>query len=375
METQAKTVLVHIPYPLLEHADIAPQLRPRRMIEAFESIGCTTIVISGSAKERKRLFSTLRKDVSLGRVTIDLVYSESAGWPNAFSEGDKLSFHPQLDVGFLRWMKNQGVPIFLFYRDAYHRTEEHLQVTFWRRILRTFLKKLAISDIKKYNSYVSLLYLPSREMVSEIPEYKGLVSALPPGAAINNKTPLAGRVVNSKRVTFLYVGGLGELYQLESFFEAIREVPQVSFVVCTRKNDWESVKAKYLPHLSPNIEIVHRSGDELEALYENATITVLPFKAHPYRRFAVPVKLFEYIGKGKPILATDGTFAGSYVRRNNLGWSLPYSADAFRMLLERLTNQSAQQEITAFATSVSNHAHYVSWEARARQVIADLSEY
>ena len=58
---------------------------------------------------------------------------------------------------------------------------------------------------------------------------------------------------------------------------------------------------------------------------------------HEYRDFAAPLKLFEYIGNGKPIIATEGTFVGDVVTRDKLGWTVKASVEEFTALLEQLT--------------------------------------
>ena len=61
------------------------------------------------------------------------------------------------------------------------------------------------------------------------------------------------------------------------------------------------------------VQVVHRSGAELEQLYDNADACVLFVQPDPYREFAAPVKLFEYLGHGKPVIASAGTLAAQVV--------------------------------------------------------------
>lgn len=359
------TVVVHIPYELLPDARIAPQIRPRRMIEAFQAIGCRTEVVAGSQVERRRRIRKLKRAVSSGEVVVDLVYSESAGWPNALSDGGrKMNFGS--DVRFLKFMARRA-PVALFYRDAYHRSQTFFRVPFLQKLRRALLFLLAKNDLRQYNRYVSTLYLPSMAMRRVLPEFGGLVRPLPPGAERG-----AGAAMGAVQLPLrlLYVGGLGDLYRLHALFHAVQRSPNVRLVVCTRRDDWLRVRDEYGPYLrNDRIEIVHLASAELAPLFRESHVAILTVQPNRYREFAVPVKLFEYIGNGMPILATADTLAGRYVSTHALGWAVAYDVDAIRERLAKLARPSGATEIEATAEVVSAHARAVGWDSRARQVL------
>lgn len=340
------------------------------MIAAFEAIGCRTVVISGNAGERRRQIQSIKNQVRRERLKIDVVYSESAGWPNAFSDGGR-SFHPFLDVSFLRFMKRNGVPVSLFYRDAYHRSREFFDVPFLQQIRRHVLRYFAEHDLRQYNDYVSLLYLPSIEMRAIIPEYRGEVRALPPGG--EKHATLPRERTEGDPVRLLYVGGLGDMYRLHNLFRAVQAESNVRLTVCTRPSDWRGVEHEYRGYLTDErIKVVHRSGDDLLALYADADVAVLSVEPNPYRDFAVPVKLFEYIGHGKPILATERTLAGRYIADHELGWVVGYEVDAIQSVLSTLTSSDGTTDLRSASARVAKHADMIGWDERARQVLAEV---
>ncbi len=371
--TKAKagaTVIVHIPYRLLEDARIAPQIRPRRMIEAFEEIGCRTFVVAGSYAQRKQQIRALQRAVKRGELAPSLVYSESAGWPNAFSDGGR-SLNFGSDVRFLKFMARRRVPVALFYRDAHHRSQEFFRVPHLRKIRRALLFLLAKHDLRQYNRYVSMLYLPSAEMRRVVPEFRGTVGVLPPGGS-RREREVATTAPPPLRL--LYVGGLGNHYRFHALFDAVQQTENVSLVVCTRQGDWDRVGHEYQQYLAEDrVQIVHLAGDELESLFNQAHACILTTEPNPYWDFAVPVKLFEYIGNGMPILATANTLAGKYVTTHGLGWALPYDVDAIRECLVRLSSPAGAPDINATAQAVTSHAKTIGWDSRARQVLEELS--
>ena len=83
--------------------------------------------------------------------------------------------------------------------------------------------------------------------------------------------------------------------------------------------------------------MVHRSGDGLSGLYEDAHLGVLFMEPVEYRDFVLPFKLFEYLGRGKPIVATAGTLVGDFVAEHGIGWAIPYRAESLAELLDRLS--------------------------------------
>ena len=84
----------------------------------------------------------------------------------------------------------------------------------------------------------------------------------------------------------------------------------------------------------------------------------------------MPVKLFEYIGYGVPVIATKGTAAEEYISRNNLGWAVDDDEKQVSMLLKHLYNN--YKEVKLKARNCINCAYENSWEARAKQVASDL---
>ena len=82
------------------------------------------------------------------------------------------------------------------------------------------------------------------------------------------------------------------------------------------------------------------------------------------------MKLFEYIGAGKPILATKNTLSGRKVEEESLGWVIDNTSDALAELLTRLQNDPGEMERMRQTVLARRDGH--SWENRARQVAATL---
>lgn len=116
--------------------------------------------------------------------------------------------------------------------------------------------------------------------------------------------------------------------------------------------------------MTKNISIIHKSGKELDAYYRNADICVLFVKPTVYRDFAMPFKLFEFIGRGKPVLASSPIKTAQFVDDNNCGISIPYD----EKILVNTLNNIDRSMIKNLQHIVKSLASSQSWEARANEV-------
>ncbi|MDO4258827.1 MAG: glycosyltransferase [Actinomycetaceae bacterium] len=362
----ATTVVFHTPYPLNPEATSASGIRPVRMRNAFRDLGCTVFDVTGYAADRKRGIAAV-EDYIRGGGTIDLVYSESSTMPTLMTEPHHLPTHPHMDFQFLGRLAKKGVPIGLFYRDIYWLFPEYRERV--GRLISTGTIALYRHDLRQYSRILRRLYLPSLEMGTHIPIVpRRLMDTLPPGADIIPRTPPSEKGTD---LNLFYVGGLSEHYRLEECVKAVGAAPNAHMVLCTRDSEWAAVKDTYAPLGGDSVQVIHKSGDDLTPYYNQADLAVLFVEPQPYWSFAVPFKLFEYIGRGIPIIATKGTWAGQMVAENNLGWTLPYRASALVDLLADL--RAHPDKLAAAATAVAAAAPAHTWTARATQVITDLT--
>ena len=93
-------------------------------------------------------------------------------------------------------------------------------------------------------------------------------------------------------------------------------------------------------------------------------------KPDQYRTFAAPIKLYEYLGEGKPIIASKGTLVGKFVEENNIGWAIEYTSGALVDLLKNL--QSEPEKVKSAQLRVKALAEKNTWDARVKTVINDF---
>lgn len=364
---QPRRMIFHVAYSLDPNAKSASGIRPMRMLEAFRALGFEVSVVSGNHEVRKKQITELKQQIREG-VVFDFAYSESATAPAGL--GEPVTRHTSFtrDISFLKFCQRSGVPVGLFYRDIYWRFPIYRKAVRWP--LSSVMRAFHRWDLLKYRSADIQLFLPSMEMSKWVPIVRrDHFAELPPGGEwIPDLTPAP----TSDPIRILYVGGLGDNYRLHESVRQISNTPGVSLTICTREAEWEARKDEYSPFMNQNVAVVHQSGGELAELYRETDVCLLAVEPIAYWEFAVPMKLFEYVSQGKPIIASAGTYSGRYVQTHDLGWCLNYDSEELAALLQSFIQSPGL--IRDAAEQVQRLRTEHTWKARAEQAAALLTQ-
>lgn len=363
-----KNCIFHIPYKLDPNAKAAPMLRPRKMIEAFESNGYHVDVISGFSEDRRIAIEEIKEKINSG-VHYDFMYAETSTMPTLMSDPNHLPTYPFLDFGFFKFVKKHGIKIGLFYRDIYWK------FPVYKAALPKWKSSPAIAcyqyELRQYDKYIDKLYIPSGKFFEylDMPIFKDRVEMLPPGCeslSIKSKISFVDRDFSEKPLRIFYVGGLSGQYQIKELMLAVNAVEECELTVCCRPDDWEKEKNNLEDALSDRIHIVHKTNEELEPEYENADLCSLLFRSDAYMEMAMPYKAFEYLAHMKPIIASKNMAVSEFVESNDIGWTIDYSAEEIEKLLMKIIDRP---EILGekFHNCISSKAENL-WEIRAKQV-------
>lgn len=352
--------IYHVPYPLDPNTVFGGQVRPVRMLKAL-SERYEVWLVAGSAAQRRRQMRVVLNALARG-THFDFCYSESSTMPTALTEPHHLPTHPFQDFAFFMRLRRHGIPVGLFYRDI------HWRFPMYGHSLSPAQRQAAIAmyrfDLLAYGACLDVLFLPSVEMANHVDIPSSLrIEALPPGHDAVELSPAPA----SHPVSLLYVGGFGDNYRMDRLLEAVHETPEVTMTLCTRRDEWLAAEKRVAAWTGENLHVIHANGpDELAPYYADANVAVVAVQPQEYWTFAAPLKVYEYIGNGKPILATAGTLAGEVVREGGLGWTVEYSVEAMRDILRWLSSHpeevnSARQRVIA---ARGDH----SWDCRVRRI-------
>lgn len=348
-------IIFHIPMKIDRTRASASQIRPLKIINAFKTNGYDVDVIEGNGVERRKQIAEIKKNIRSG-VQYDFLYSESSTMPTLLTETHHIPIFPFLDFSFFAFCNRHHIKIGLFYRDIYWCFTETGKENWKQKIARYFYRY----DLKKYAQLVDVLFLPSCNMLKYIPfNFPMRIEELPSGLDLKFVAHLPQDIIH-----ILYVGGIGEHYNLEMMVRVVSGMSNVKLTVCCRKDEWESVKEDYQSYLSERIRVLHVKGDDLERLYQEADLFNLFVEPSKYWEFAVPFKLFEALGYGCPVLASDGTWVGDFLKKQGGGYVCEYNETALREFLASLSLSELKEK----REIVKTLAKHNTWSMRCEQI-------
>lgn len=365
-----KKCIFHIPIKIDSSMKSGSSIRPIKMIKAFERQGYEVEKIMGYGRERKKKIIELKHNIRNG-VKYEFLYSESSTMPTLLTEKNHIPKYPLLDFSFFKLCKKHSIPIALFYRDIQWKFPFYKNgVSFLKRNIAFIMYYY---DLRCYSKLVDRFYLPSIRMIKWLDSYKELlkkVDILLPGG---DTIVLPEKAKKQKEsINIFYVGGIKNIYNLEIFLQGVYECDFVQVIICCRKEEWETERQRYKKYLSERIEIVHVSAEKLEGFYRWADVCCAFIGMDDYASMGMPIKLFEYLSYGKPVLGIEKTAIGDFIEKNDVGWSIEYSAKALSDCLEKIC--SHPEELLNKKNNVLKIQNKHTWTARAEKVINDMKE-
>ncbi len=362
-------MIFHHPLPIWDGGDSGSKVRPVKMVEAFINIGYNVDTVSGYGYERKKAINRIRKAVEQGK-QYDFIYSESSTMPTALTEVHHYPVYPLLDFGFFKWARNNSIPVGLFYRDVYWRFRHYKNnVNLFKRAVTIPFYKY---DWLHYKRLVDHLFLPSLKIQSVLPSsWNKTISALPPGCHI--KSPDIDQRVHNKsdrnsnsKLRLFYVGGVTPpVYNLRPLFQTISGLKNLHLTLCCRNKEWDIARDLYVDNERENLNIIHLSGAGLQNCYEKMDIFALLWGPYEYTDLAMPVKVFESIGNGLPVLTFAGSEISRFIQREGVGWVIN-TVDEAKTLLNHLSKNRFLIEEKKHSVLKVRENH--TWEVRANTV-------
>ena len=144
--------------------------------------------------------------------------------------------------------------------------------------------------------------------------------------------------------TLIYTGNLTWWSGLELAIDALAEIrrslPAVRLlIVGSGIASYEARLRELMDRLELQNHVVllgPRPNDAVPALLSESDIGLAWFPPDPLRRYAVPLKVFEYMAAGLPSVVTRGTESAEIVERFGCGLALDYSREALAEGVVRL---------------------------------------
>jgi glycosyltransferase involved in cell wall biosynthesis len=366
MEMKKRYFLVYYPFPLADNPNSGSKIRPIRMIDSLTAY-CSNhdlelVVIFGSSKIRKKKINELKKQGVFENAAG--CYMENQTIPLWLTDPGHIPSAPFIDIHFFRLLRAHKIPLGIFYRDVNWRFEDLFDM---RGPVHQIMKRVYQLEEMLYRKYAEVCFLPSLEMRPYVKFGKKTV-ALPPGGM--EQPPLQKVAGNGRRA--IYVGGISERYGIHLLLDSFRDLNEngndCSLTLICRQQELDAADEDVRRKLdAPYISVVQASGDELRQYYANADFAVIPILRNEYNDFAIPVKLFEYMSFGLPVVATDLPAQARVITNEGIGIISRDNVVDFSAALEEMIEMHEE-----YAKHVPEAFSRNTWYSRAETVVESL---
>ena len=357
-----KKIIFHYAGAFYDTLDTGEKVRPRMMYEAFKSSGYEVLEIVGTYQERKKIFEEIKNRIN----EFEFIYSENRTLPLRLSGKKHLPvFLGNCDFDLFRLGHKHNIPIGVFYRDIYWDYPTFSQeIGYLKHLLA---KPFYREELKLYAKYADIVFTPSTRFIERIDHKQHTAYyPLPPGGSI---TDTNAELHHLQSVNIAYVGSINPpIYDVSVLLENIAEFrkDELNLTIFTRESDLLKTKNYYI--FPQNSNVRHLSGEALKKQLSKFDISMIYFKPSDYRRLCMPLKLFESIGAGLPIISYGDSAVSDFVRENDIGWVV--SEDDKENIFEYLINN--RNEIAEKRKNVLAIRSEHTWEKRAKEVADQL---
>lgn len=268
----------------------------------------------------------------------------------------------EADIAFLGLARTLGIPVLTYIRDAYQLFSEYYEVDTIRRRLGALSFRPAMAALRGVSSRLAF---PSVGLARAVFGAGIDPIVIPPGSPDPIDTP---RRRGARRLLFVGNGQLAA-QGAERLVAAVKLVrhhgADVALTVVSRPGEEpRGVEAPWL-------RVMNGEGAAIHALLPDVLATVIPRPRGAYNDLALPVKLYDYLAFGRPLLVTDCIEQAAVVRGAGAGIvtgdESAAIADGIGVLMSAGEGQLDRWSASAHRAAVAN-----SWATRAKQILNAL---
>jgi glycosyltransferase involved in cell wall biosynthesis len=261
------------------------------------------------------------------------------------------------DLAFLALMRLLGKPVGVYFRDAYQLFRDTYPRRSRRQVLSDALWRLTTPLLR---GVAGRHYAPSTGLAEALRLHDPVV--LRPGT-----DPTQPDLGSGKEPIVAYVGATNRADGFDLLLEAMAAVhatlPDARL---------ELVGAPPAVDLPEYAGTRRAARDGLADALRPARLCVIPRPINAYSNLAVPIKLWDYLSLGKPVVATAATETAEILSVSGAGIATPGTAEGLAAGLLRLLSDDAEAARMAAAARTFACAPTSTWDDRARIVIETL---
>jgi len=366
---------------------------PRHRFSVFFSTSSVDLTTAGARPQRIRyMFEALLNKTEclipvnanfrvLERRTQYIEYLTSKRCKPDYFYGEN-STAPIKDVKCLRLLdkllsvvKSKGARAGWFVRDLHFFHEEFL-ANLHNAEARSAMRTLAKLEADIVEQHCDIIFAPSEQSAVDFRKLLRLDggpaskpwSGLPPATRPPNQVPNGPCPRIATTTTFIYTGGIGPIYELDDYFQAIShfsEREDVVFDFIVREAEREALELKLTEAKNKNYRIFTGDIDHYAPDSQRAIGVLL--LSGDYVAAGFPYKTVSYMERGFPILAYKQTTVGDFIELNGVGKTVAKGVDS----LVRAMNAFAEENGSTFDCGKALSEN--SWDARVTFLMSALS--
>ena len=327
-----------------------PTARITRVRDELARLVDLDVIDGYRAGRRSRLWSYALAGRQRG---LDGIYVESSTFLPA-----------ETDLAFLGLSRALGIPVLTYVRDAYQLFPEYYPRDTLKRRLGAAAFLPALRAMRAVSSHLAF---PTAGLAEAVLGPDAASVLLPPGAPAPidaRRSPTANQSCTSAMRGCTPHGA-------DRLISAV-DVARTSGldlgldIVCRPGQEPTSPHPAWL-------RVHHAEGPAIHALLPDVLATAIPRPRSPYNDLALPIKLFDYLSYGRPLLVTDCTEQAAVVNRAGAGVVMGDEPEAMAAAIRGVAEASEEQR-QAWSRSAHDAARAASWEHRARQIVDILRE-
>jgi hypothetical protein len=274
------------------------------------------------------------------------------------------SFLPaEADLAFLGLARALGIPVLTYVRDAYQLFPDYYAADSLRRRFSASAFRPMIRALRAVSTRLAFPTSGLAEAVLRADASEAVL--LPPGSPPPVAVP---RSTAADRLLFVGDARLpaqGGDRLVAAVDRSRRAGVQVKLTVVSRRGQEPAT-----PH--PDwLRVERAEGDAIHALLPHVIGTVIPRPLGAYNHLALPVKLFDYLSYGRPLLVTDCLEQARVVRDADVGIVVGDGVDA---LAEGVAEVATAEPglLDRWSANATAEAERSSWAHRAERIVGLL---
>ncbi len=324
--------------------DSAPKVRIRLLGEALERRAEVTWITGGRWPRAK---ASLRWLLARGAGSVDAAYVELS-----------TSAPTPVDLLVLTWLRLRGLPVGVYFRDAYQRFRDLFPTT---RVRHRLADLIWFATLPLVRRLATVAFVPSSGLAEVLGIRRPVL--LPPGTDPDlpdlgpGSAPVVGAIA-----TLGTWGGTRLLIDAVSLVR--REIPDVRLLIVA--------SGSLAPPVPDWVTVTPGGRQDLAGLLGPVRAVVIPLPLTRYNDLAVPVRLMDLLALGKPIVSTRSRETARLLEGLDAAILVEDNPESVADVLTKLLRD------TDLAGELARHARALAispgwrWEDRARTVLERL---